>query len=48
MAGRFFILSTAHTEEDIDQTVKAFGDSLDAMIVEGSLNQANFGYDRLL
>ena len=27
-----FILSVAHTEEDIDQTVKALGDSLDAMI----------------
>ncbi len=40
MGGRFFILSAAHTEEDIDQTVKAFGDSLDAMIAEGILNQA--------
>jgi len=41
MGGRFFILSVAHTEEDIDQTVKAFGDSLDAMIAEGTLNKAN-------
>ncbi len=40
MGGRNFILSAAHTEEDIDQTVKAFGDSLDAMITEGTLNQA--------
>ncbi len=39
MGGRFFILSAAHTEEDIDQTVKAFGDSLDAMIAEGTLNR---------
>ena len=40
MGGRFFILSAAHTEEDIDQTVKALCDSLDAMIAEGTLNQA--------
>jgi glutamate-1-semialdehyde aminotransferase len=38
MAGRFFILSSIHTEEDIDRTVVAFGDSLDAMIAEGTLN----------
>ena len=40
MAGRFFILSVAHTEEDIDQTVKAFGHSLDAMLAEGTLNKS--------
>lgn len=40
MGGRVFILSAVHTEEDIDQTVKAFGDSLDAMIADGTLNQA--------
>ena len=40
MGGRMFILSAAHTEEDIDQTVKALCDSLDAMIAEGTLNQA--------
>jgi len=40
MGGRFFILSAAHTEGDINQTVKALGDSLDAMIAEGTLNQA--------
>jgi glutamate-1-semialdehyde 2,1-aminomutase len=40
MGGRFFVLSAAHTEEDIDQTVKALCDSLDAMIAEGTLNQA--------
>jgi len=40
MGGRLFILSAAHTEEDIDQTVKALCDSLDAMIAEGTLNQA--------
>jgi len=38
MGGRFFILSAAHTEEDIAQAVKVFGDSLDAMIAEGTLN----------
>jgi len=38
---RMFILSVAHTEEDIDQTVRALGDSLDAMSAEGILNQAN-------
>ena len=37
MGARFFILSTAHTEGDIDRTVEIFGDSLDAMIAEGSL-----------
>lgn len=36
--GRFFILSSVHTEDDIDRTVTAFGDSLDAMISEGTLN----------
>jgi glutamate-1-semialdehyde 2,1-aminomutase len=36
--GRFFILSSVHTEDDIDRTVTAFGDSLDAMIAEGTLN----------
>jgi glutamate-1-semialdehyde 2,1-aminomutase len=40
MGARLFILSAAHTEEDIAQTVKAFGDSLDAMIAEGTLDQA--------
>ncbi|GAH62773.1 unnamed protein product, partial [marine sediment metagenome] len=40
MSGRFFILSAAHTEQDIDQTIQAFGDSLDAMIAEGSLSKA--------
>jgi len=40
MGARLFILSVAHTEEDIDQTVKALCDSLDAMIAEGSLDQS--------
>ena len=40
MGARFFILSAAHTEEDIEQTVKAFTGSLDAMRAEGSLPAA--------
>jgi glutamate-1-semialdehyde aminotransferase len=34
-----FVLSIAHTKEDIDQTIKAFGDSIDAMIADGSFDQ---------
>jgi glutamate-1-semialdehyde 2,1-aminomutase len=34
---RFFIMSSAHTEEDIDWTIQALGESLDAMIAEGSI-----------
>lgn len=41
MGAKNFILSAAHSEEDIDQTVMALSDSLDAMIREGSLNQTN-------
>ena len=40
MGPRQFILSAVHTEEDIDQTVKAFADSLDAMVAEGTLSRA--------
>jgi len=36
----FYVLSAAHTTEDVDQTVDAFSDSLDAMIKEGTLSQA--------
>jgi len=39
MDGEIFILSAAHTKEDIDQTIEAFGDSLDAMLAEGTLSQ---------
>jgi len=39
MDGEIFILSAAHTKEDIDQTTEAFGDSLDAMIAEGTLSR---------
>ncbi len=37
MSGRLYVMSAAHTKEDIAQTIKAFGESLDAMIAEGSL-----------
>ena len=43
MGARFFILSTAHTEEDIDQTVDSLGHSLDAMLAEGTLDIPNIG-----
>jgi glutamate-1-semialdehyde 2,1-aminomutase len=42
--GKIFILSIAHTKDDMDKTVQAFRDSLHAMIVEGSLD--NFLYNR--
>ena len=37
MSGRMFILAAAHTKDDIDQTMDAFSNSLDAMIAEGAL-----------
>lgn len=39
MEGKLFVLSMVHSEEDIDLTVKALADSLDAMIAEGSLEK---------
>jgi glutamate-1-semialdehyde 2,1-aminomutase len=39
MGGRFFILSSAHSERDIDRTIKALGDSLDTMTAEDSLDK---------
>ena len=33
--GRFFVVSCVHTTADIDKTVLAFADSLDAMLAEG-------------
>ncbi len=35
---KLFVLSAAHSKDDIEQTVKAFGDSLDAMLAEGTLS----------
>ena len=37
MGGRLYVMSAAHTKEDIAETIKAFGESLDAMTAEGSL-----------
>jgi len=37
MEGRLYVMSAAHTKEDIDRTIKAFGESLDDMRAEGSL-----------
>ncbi len=37
MAARFFIMSVAHTEEDLDRTIEALVDSLEAMVDEGTL-----------
>jgi len=39
MGARFFILSSAHNEREIDRTIEALGDSLDAMTAEGSLDK---------
>jgi glutamate-1-semialdehyde 2,1-aminomutase len=41
--GRMFILSAAHTREDIDRTVEALNDSIDAMLAEGTLGAAYSG-----
>jgi glutamate-1-semialdehyde 2,1-aminomutase len=35
-----FVLSAAHTTEDIDQTIDVLTDSLDAMIAEGTLGDS--------
>jgi len=37
MGARFFVISAAHTKEDIDQTIDAFSDSINAMIAEGEI-----------
>ena len=37
MAGILFVFSAAHTREDVDQTVSALGDSLNALKAEGLL-----------
>jgi len=43
LGARIFILSCMHTIEDIDKTVTALADSLEAMIEEGTLSQASLG-----
>ena len=37
LTGQAFILSAAHTQADVDQTVSAFDDSIRAMLEEGTL-----------
>jgi len=39
MGGRLFVMSAAHTKEDIDQTAEAIGASLDAMLADGELQK---------
>ena len=39
----YFVMSSAHTEEDIDKAMEAFGASLDAMLAEGSIPNALLG-----
>jgi glutamate-1-semialdehyde aminotransferase len=35
------LVSAVHTEEDIAQTIDAFGAALDGMLVEGVIEKAN-------
>jgi glutamate-1-semialdehyde 2,1-aminomutase len=39
MGGRFFVMSAAHSEADIDRTISGFAESLDDMIAEGVLSE---------
>ncbi len=39
----YFVMSSAHTKEDVDETVGAFEASLDAMLAEGSIPDALLG-----
>ena len=41
MGARFFIMSAAHTEGDINQTVEAFDSALEGMVAEGTLEAAS-------
>jgi len=40
MGGRFFVLSSVHTKQDIDQTMEAFTSSIEDMLSEGLLPTA--------
>ncbi|MBW2322404.1 MAG: aminotransferase class III-fold pyridoxal phosphate-dependent enzyme [Deltaproteobacteria bacterium] len=40
LLARMFILSSEHTEKDVDKTVSALADALDTMIAEGSIKKA--------
>lgn len=37
MGGRFFVLSSVHNKQDVDQTMEAFASSIDDMLTEGVL-----------
>ncbi len=39
LGARFFVLSAAHTKEDIEQTIDAFGSALDDIVAEGILER---------
>jgi glutamate-1-semialdehyde 2,1-aminomutase len=39
MGGRFFVMSAAHSKEDVDMAMAVFADSLDSMMAEGVLPQ---------
>jgi len=39
----YFVMSSAHTKEDVDKTVVRFASSLDAMLAEGSFPKALLG-----
>ncbi|MFC2008873.1 hypothetical protein ACFLUT_02330 [Chloroflexota bacterium] len=39
----YFVMPSAHTEEDIDKTVEAFAVSLDAMLAEKAFPSALLG-----
>ncbi len=38
--GDMYVFSAAHTERDVDRTLEALDDPLDAMMAEGSIPQA--------
>lgn len=38
MGGRLFVMSAAHTKEDIDRTIDAFASSLGEMVADGVIN----------
>ena len=41
MQSNLWIMSSAHTKEDIDQTIEALADSFDALVAEGTLKPAS-------
>jgi glutamate-1-semialdehyde aminotransferase len=43
MGARFFVMSAAHTREDVDRTVAALASSLDEMMATGALKESLAG-----